>query len=135
MPTGFERGHCAGKRGTNRALCRASARAAQLRHRPHTDEHPILAGRNRDDSHRHPDRRNGDEQRSLGMVHRGAGADGICDFRHDTVSIAASVIVKGPPEDTWTPGNAALTYPGPWTPPRSSDAKSQPRIKQLLQTA
>src|SRR5262249_21148955 len=30
---------------------------------------------------------------------------------------------------------ATLPYPGPWMPPRSSDTKSQPCIKQLLQTA
>ena len=44
---------------------------------------------------------------ALGMVRRRAGADGVCDLRHDAVSVAATVAVKGPPEDVWTPINAS----------------------------
>src|SRR5262249_39063705 len=36
-----------------------------------------------------------------------AGADGVCDFRHDTVPVTASVTVKGHPEDTRPPSNAS----------------------------
>jgi Ca2+/H+ antiporter len=97
---GPERGHRAGERIPNRALRRSGAGTAQLRDRPGADEPTVLAGRGGNDAHRHHDRVLGDQQRALGVVCRSAGTDGVPDFRHDGLPVAAPVTVTGPPLET-----------------------------------
>ena len=72
------------------------AGAAQLCHRPGADGPAILAGRGGDDSHRHPYRVARHEQRAVGVVRRGVGADGLSDLRHDALPVAAPISVKEP---------------------------------------
>ena len=56
----------------------------------------VLAGRRGDDAHCHHDRVAGNQQRALGVVHRGVGADGLSDLRHDALPLAAPISVKEP---------------------------------------
>ena len=88
-PARPRRRHRAGERRADRALRRPGAGAAQLLHRPDADGPAVLAGRRRDDAHRHPHRRAGDQQRPVGLVRRRAGADGLPDLRHDALPPAA----------------------------------------------
>ena len=60
-------------------------------HRPDADGSAVLAGRRGDDAHRHHDRLARDQQRALGVVRRGAGADGVSDLRHDALPVATQV--------------------------------------------
>ena len=55
-PAGPERRHRAGQRVPDRAVRRAGAGAAELRHRADADGPAVLAGRRGDDAHRHADR-------------------------------------------------------------------------------
>src|SRR5207342_2951784 len=80
---------------SNRALRCPSAGAAQLPHRPGTDEPAILAGRSGHDAHRQHDRIPGDQQRALGVVCRRARTDGVPDFRNDALPVTAPATVKG----------------------------------------
>src|SRR5678810_787866 len=68
---------------------RDSAGPAQLRPRSDADGPEILAGRGGDDSYRHPHRVARHEQRTLGMVRRRAGVDGVFDFCHNALSVAS----------------------------------------------
>ena len=61
---------------------------------PSADEFAILAGCRGDDALRHPHRLARDQQRALGVVHRGPGADGVCDLCHDALSVAAPSAVN-----------------------------------------
>ena len=63
-------------------------------HRADADGPAILAGRGGDDAHRHPHRVARDEQRALGVVRRGVGADGLPDLRHDALPVAAPSDIK-----------------------------------------
>ena len=58
---------------------------AELRHRADADGPAILARRGGDDSHRDPDGVPRHEQRPVGVVRRGASADGLPDLRHDAL--------------------------------------------------
>ena len=93
-PAGPERGHRAGERVSNRALCRTRAGAAQLRSRADADGPAILARRGGDDFHCHPDCIPRYGQRALGVVRRGVVADGLSDLRHDTLPVAAPSPMK-----------------------------------------
>ena len=95
-PAGPERGHRPGERLPNRALRRPGAGPAQLRPRPRANGPAILAGRRGDDADLDDDRVVGYQQRSLGMVRRGVGADGLSDLRHDALPLAAAISVKEP---------------------------------------
>jgi Ca2+/Na+ antiporter len=95
-PPRLERRHRPGQRLPDCALCRAGAGAAQLRTRSDTDGPAVLAGRRRDDAHRHDDRDDADKWRTLGVVRRGAPADGVCRVRHDAVPAAAPFVVTRP---------------------------------------
>ena len=93
-PAGPERGHRARERIPNCALRRSDTGTAQLRHRPGADDSAILARRSGHDAHRHHDRVAGDQQRALGVVCRSARTDGVPDFRHDALPVAAPATVK-----------------------------------------
>src|SRR6266446_6899860 len=53
-----------------------------------TDGSAILAGRRRNDAHRHPHRLPRDQQRPIGVVRRRARTDGLPDFRPDALFVA-----------------------------------------------
>src|SRR5207342_1799005 len=93
---------------SNRALRCPSAGAAQLPHRPGTDEPAILAGRSGHDAHRHHDRVPADQQRALGVVCRSTHTVSVPDFRHDALSVATPGLVKGPCLET--AGRTEITH-------------------------
>ena len=93
-PAGPERGYRDGQCVANRPVRRTRAGAAELRARPDPDDPRVLARRRGHDAHRHPHRSAGDEQRALGVVRRGAGVDGVCDFCHDALPAAAPGAMK-----------------------------------------
>src|SRR5436190_3296928 len=95
-PAGPDRGHCAGQCGPDRAVCRAAAGTRELRHRADADGPAVLAGRGSDDVHRHPHRGIGHRERTLGLVRRGAGADGLPDLCDDALPAASPSAMRTP---------------------------------------
>src|SRR6266550_1435892 len=95
-PAGPDRGYRAGQRGPDRAVCRAAAGARQLLCGADADGPAVLAGRGSDDVHRHPHRGIGDRERTLGLVRRGAGADGLPDLCDDALPAAAPSAMRTP---------------------------------------
>jgi len=61
---------------------------------PGTDGPAVLAGRRRYDAHRDLDDLAGHEQRTLGLVRRRAGINGLSDFRSDALPVAAPIPLK-----------------------------------------
>src|SRR6185503_2762554 len=84
-----ERGHRPRQRVPDRALRRSGAGAPEPRPRPDADEPAVLAGRRGDDADRDADGVVSDERRPLGLVRRGARADGVPHLRDDAVPAAA----------------------------------------------
>jgi Sodium/calcium exchanger protein len=94
---GPERGHRPGERIANRALRCSHSGTVQLRHRSSADGPAILAECSGNDAHCHHDRVARDQQRAVGMVCGSPHTDGVPDFRHDALLVAAPVTMKEPP--------------------------------------
>jgi hypothetical protein len=90
----FEREHRTGERVPNRALRRPDAGAPQLRYWPRADGPAILARRGGHGARFDDDSIPGYQQRALGLVCRGACIDGVSDFCHDALLVAAPNSVK-----------------------------------------
>ena len=72
----------------------------ELLRRAGADGPAVLAGRRRYDAHRDPHDLAGYKQRTLGLVRRGAGVDGLSDLRHDAIPVAAPSPLRRPVIDT-----------------------------------
>ena len=87
--------HRARERFADRAIRRTRTGAAELPDRPGTNRPALLAGRGGDGARCHAHRDARDERRPIGLVRRRAGVDGVHDFRHDALPIAAPNSVNG----------------------------------------
>ena len=84
------------ERVPNSTVRRAGAGAGELLDRADADGFGILAWRGGNDFPRHPHRVPCHEQRSVDVVRRGVGADGLPDLCHDALPVAAPISVKKP---------------------------------------